>query len=150
MVTITNDHEFKLALDGLSAVQQRILGGKFVENVLGLCDDARIEHALKVASDTDASDAELGDAFRSAKAVTVKTYTDCGKETDWMAQANHFVAAAAASCLGSASQQTKENAAWKAAMQARMARNCELIERQDGGDHDESQTQYEITTKFLV
>ena len=96
MVTITNDHEFKLALDGLSAVQQRILGGKFVENVLGLCDDARIEHALKVASDTDASDAELGDAFRSAKAVTVKTYTDCGKETDWMAQANHFVAAAAA------------------------------------------------------
>lgn len=148
MTSISNDHELKLALDGLSPQQQRVLGGRFVKNVLNLCDDSRISRAVDIATDPEASDLDLAEAFRSAKAVSVKTYTDCGKDTDWMAQAAHFVAAAAAASLAP-TDQGKGNPAWKAAMQARMARNCELIEQGDGSEHGESEEQFGITAEFM-
>ena len=149
MTTIGNDHELRMALDGLTPSQQRLLGGKFVKNVLGLCDDTLVQRAVAVAIDPDAPEAARDDAFRSAKAIAVKTYTDCGKDTDWMSQAAHFVAAAAAACLTPPSQQGDSSAAWKAAMQARMARNCEMIERQDGDTHNEAETQYRIATELV-
>lgn len=148
MATICNDHELKLALDGLTSQQQRVLGGQFVNSVLGLCDDSRIDRAVRVAVNPDASEVELEDAFHTAKAVAVKTYTDCGKDTDWMAQAAHFVAAAAAASLASGAQ-SSGNPAWKAAMQARMARNCELIEQEDGAEHGEAEVQYKLAVDYL-
>jgi len=149
MATISNDRELRIAVDGLTPEQQRVLGGEFVGSVLGLCEDTRVRGAVEVAIDPDASEAELSGAFRDAKAVSVKTYTDCGKDTDWMAQAAHFVAAAAAACLASPSRPGGDNPAWKAAMQTRMARNCEMIERQEGAEHNESETQYQIANGFL-
>jgi hypothetical protein len=147
-MTIGNDHALKTALDALNPTQQRVLGGLFVDKVLELCDDPRVSRAVQVAVDPNATEAALDDAFRAAKAVAVKTYTDCGKDTDWMNQAAHFVAAAAAAALTPATQQGKDNTAWKAAMQARMARNCEMIEHQDGGPHNEAEVQYELAGSF--
>ena len=118
--------------------------------MIDLCEDSRVKRAVEIAMDLDANPVDKEEAFRSAKAVAVKTYTDCGKDTDWMAQAAHFVAAAAAACLVPEAQQSSDNPAWKAAMQARMARNCELIERQDGGAHNEVEEQYEIAREFLA
>jgi len=149
MTQISNDHELRLALDKLSPVQQRVVGGQFSESVLDLCSDNRVQRAVKVALDPNADPLELEEAYRNAKAVAVKTYTDCGKDADWMAQAAHFVAAAATACLTPENQLGTDNPAWKAAMQARMARNCEMIERQDGGEHNESETQYEIVMKTI-
>ena len=99
---------------------------------------------------TDASESEIDDAYRAAKAWSTKTYTDCGKDTDWLAQADHFVAAAVAAALTPDNMlpDNKTNRAWKAAMHARMANNCELVEG-DGNAHlDEVQRQYEIADDF--
>ena len=148
MATISNDHELKTHLDTLDNTRQRVVGGLFVQKVLELCDDPRVKRAVDVAVDGDATDAMIDDAFRSAKAVAVKTYTDCGKDTDWMSQAAHFVAAAAAAALAPEGQRGKDNPAWKAAMQSRMARNCEMIEHQDGGAHNEAEVQYELASGF--
>ena len=150
MARINSDHELRMALDQLSRAQQRVLGGQFVSSVIDLTADARVRRAVEVATNPQASAADLEDAFRAAKAVSVKTYTDCGKDTDWLAQAAHFVAAAAAASLVPEGQPGSDNPAWKAAMQARMARNCELIERDDGGEHNEAETQYEIIVRFLA
>jgi len=43
----------------------------------------------------------------------------------------------------------KTNRAWKAAMQARMANNCELVESDDDTHGDEVQRQYAIADEFL-
>lgn len=149
MATIHNDHELKAALDGLDATQQRVLAGLFVQKVLDLSGDPRVRRAVDVATDPAAVPAAVEDAFRAAKSVAVTTYTDCGKDTDWMSQAAHFVAAAAAASLKPAEALGKENPAWKAAMQARMARNCEMIEREHGAIHNEAEVQYELAGGFL-
>ena len=149
MAAISNDRELRIALDGLTPRQQRVLGGKFIDSVLDLCEDVRIRRAVEVAIDPGASEAALSGAFRDAKAVAVKTYTDCGKDTDWIAQAAHFVASATAACLAPPSRPGGDNPAWKAAMRTRMARNCEMIERQEGAEHNESETQYRIANGFL-
>jgi hypothetical protein len=150
MATITSDHELKLALDSLPRARQRLLGARFVAGVIDLCDDSRIRRAMEIAADPEASEIDLGEAFRSAKSIAVKTYTDCGKDTDWLSQAAHFVAAATAACLTPENQPGGDNPAWKAAMQARMARNCELIERGDGGEHNEAEQQYQAARAFLT
>lgn len=98
----------------------------------------------------DSSPGEIEDAFRAAKAYATKTYTDCGKDTDWLAQADHFVAAAAAAALTpDALVAEKHNRAWKAAVQARMAVNCELIELDEVPDQSEADHQYAIANAYL-
>ena len=72
----------------------------------------------------------------------------CGKDTDWLAQADHFVAASAAAALTPADQlAAKTNPAWKAAMQARMAKNCEMMETDEGEAQSEAERQYHIADK---
>ncbi|MGQ9832078.1 MAG: hypothetical protein ACUVQI_10950, partial [Thermochromatium sp.] len=61
-----------------------------------------------------ASPGELEDAFRVVHAYAVKTYTDCGKDTDWLAQADHFAAAAALKPDELITE--RQNRAWKAAV----------------------------------
>ena len=64
---------------------------------------------------------------------------------DWLAQAEHFVAAALQAALAPADQLPgRSTAAWKAAMQARMARNCAMIETGQASADSESQRQYKI------
>jgi hypothetical protein len=150
MANIQNDHVLREALDGLSGEQQRILGSRFAQSVLRLSKDERVRRAIDTGLREGGSPGEIEDAFRAAKAYATKTYTDCGKDTDWLAQADHFVAAAAAAALTpDALVAEKQNRAWKAAVQARMAVNCELIESDEVPDQSEAERQYAIANAYL-
>jgi hypothetical protein len=150
MPTISNDQDLRSLLNKLPADQQRIIGGRFAQSVIRLSRDDRVNRAIDTAVRLDAAPGELEDAYRAAKAYATKTYTDCGKDTDWLAQADHFVAAAAAAALTpDALLAEKTNRAWKAAMQARMANNCELVESDSEAPADEVQRQYAIADEFL-
>jgi hypothetical protein len=150
MANIQNDHALREALNGLSGEQQRVLGSRFAQSVLRLAKDERVRRAVEAGLREDSSPGEIEDAFRAAKAYATKTYTDCGKDTDWLAQADHFVAAAAAAALTpDALVAEKQNRAWKAAVQARMAVNCELIESDEVPDQSEVERQYAIANAYL-
>jgi hypothetical protein len=148
MAKISNDHELRNALDALAAEQQRIVGARFARSVMRLCQDDRVRRAAEVASDPNADPSSLEDALKAAKAYATKTYTDCGKDTDWLAQADHFVAAAVAAALTPPEQVSgKANPAWKAAMQARMAKNCEMMEEEGTEAEGEPERQYQIASE---
>ncbi|EXJ15722.1 hypothetical protein [Imhoffiella purpurea] len=150
MATIDNDQELRAALDQLSPEQQRRLGCRFAENVMRLSRDERVNRAIATGMREDAAPDEIEDAFRAAKAYTVKTYTECGKDTDWLAQADHFVAAAAAAALTpDALMAERQNRAWKAAVQARMAVNCAMMEDEIASEHEEAGHQHRIAGEFL-
>lgn len=150
MTNIQNDHALRDALNALSADQQRMLGSRFAQSVMRLSNDERVNRAIETGLREDCSPGEIEDAYKAAKSYATKTYTDCGKDTDWLSQADHFVAASAAAALTpDALVAEKQNRAWKAAVQARMAVNCELIENDDAPDQDEAQRQYAIANGFL-
>ncbi|MCF7985817.1 MAG: hypothetical protein K9L70_15555 [Thiohalocapsa sp.] len=150
MTTISNDQDLRALLSKLPADQQRIIGARFARSVIHLSRDERVNRAIDTALRPEASAAELEDAYRAAKAWSTKTYTDCGKDTDWLAQADHFVAAAAAAALTPDNLLAERtNRAWKAAMHARMANNCELVEDGEDAHVDEVQRQYAIADEFI-
>jgi hypothetical protein len=150
MAKIQNDHEMREALAALSPERQRILGARFAQSIIRLSNDERVNRAIETALRDDASPGELEDAFRAAKGYATKTYTDCGKDTDWLSQADHFVAAAAAAALTPEGQTAdRQNRAWKAAVQARMAVNCELIESDEAPSQSETERQYAIVGDFI-
>jgi aromatic ring hydroxylase len=150
MATISNDQDLRTLLNDLTDDQQRIIGARFAESVIHLSHDERVNRAISTGMRSDASPDELEDAYRAAKSWSTKTYTDCGKDTDWLAQADHFVAAATAAALTPTHLlPEKTNRAWKAAMQARMANNCELVEGADDAHTDEVQRQYAIASEFI-
>ena len=145
MPNITNDSELRQFIDSLGFDQQRALGVKFAQSVIDLTPDPRLRKALETALTADVSEPELDEAYKTAKAISTATYTACGRDTDWMAQAEHFTAAALQAALAPAEQLPgKSTAAWKAAMHARMARNCAMIETGQGSVDSESQRQYKI------
>ena len=150
MIQISNDWELRQALDSVSVTDQRTAGGLMVRNVLKLTKDVRIMRAVEVAANPNRDDAELETAYRDARAFSVNSYTACGRDADWMAQAEHFVAAAATACLLPEDQLVgANNPAWRAAMQARMAKNCEMIESGEGAVDSEAARQYAIVGRFL-
>jgi len=149
MAKITNDHELRAALAELSADRQRVLGAQFVKSVIALNRDERVARAVETALNIEASPAELEDALRAAKGYATRTYTDCGKDTDWLAQADHFVAAATAAAL-SPETGDRQNRAWKAAVQARMAANCAQMDDDEVRFEDEPERQYRIAEAYLA
>lgn len=150
MSQINNDNEFKNTLMQLSTEQQRIVGALFVENVLSLCDDKRIRSALTVARTPGPDPEELANVYKSAKTTSTETFTQCGKDADWLGQASHFVAAAAAACVTPKAQLKQgDNLAWVAAMHARMARTFSTIAGGEGSENTETQTQYHILADYL-
>ena len=149
-MTINNEQEFKQVLSELSVDEQRILASQFIESVAYLNPDPLIEHALKVARDKTLSSNDFEEAYKSIKSLVVNTYTACGNDADWPAQAAHFVATATKACLIPLAQLAdKNNLAWKCAMQTRMANNCEMIESDSNTINNEAQKQYAITNNFL-
>lgn len=146
-MTITHDAEFKRTLAGLSVPQQRQVAARFVQAVFALSGDARIRTALDAARRADISDAELALAAQAANSARVESFTQCGKETDWTAQAGHFVAKAAVACVRPA--EAGANLAWEAAMQARLARNCQTVADGAGTDNREADAQYRTLEAFL-
>jgi hypothetical protein len=150
MAKISNDHDLRDTLNAMNAEQQRILGARFAQSVIHLCNDDRVRRAAETALSPDAAITELEDALRAARAYATKTYTDCGKDTDWLAQADHFVAAAVAAALTPPAQLSeKMNPAWKAAVQARMAKNCEMMEEDEGEEEGEPERQYRIAGESI-
>ena len=146
-MAITNDKGFKLALAELSIAQQRQLAARFVEAVFPLSGDARIKAALDAAGRAGITDAELAPAAQAANSARVESFTQCGKEADWTAQAGHFVAKAALACVKSA--ETGGNLAWDAAMQARLARTFQTVAEGAGTDNREAEAQYHTLEAFL-
>ena len=127
-IEINNDQQLRQALNNLPLETQRKLGAQFVASVGHLSSNPIVSQGLLVAKNAERTGSELEMAYKSAKKLAVDSYTACGRDADWSAQAEHFVAAAIAACLLPDEQYNDmENIAWKAAMQARMARNCEMI-----------------------
>lgn len=151
MNQINNDTEFKQALQGLDAVQQRNVAAIFVGHVLSMSNDERINRAVKVAGDTSASEGEIADALRSAKAATMDSSTRCGAEGNWTEQAGYFVSRAAVAAVTPPAQSIASGPAWQAAMSCRMAQTSILID--DDSDqvssHSESEWQYQALSDYL-
>jgi hypothetical protein len=150
MAKILNDHDLRAALETLSADRQRVLGAQFAKGVIAYNRDERVARAIETGLNLTATPAEVEDAFKAAKSYATKTYTDCGKDTNWLAQADHFVAAAATAALTPDAFQTdRQNRAWKAAVQARMAVNCAQMEETEGEEGSEANRQYSAAEAFL-
>jgi len=148
MTEITNDRELHAALNGLGAVQQRLLAAGFVKSVLHLCTDERIARVLETAADPEASDAALAEALKTARATTFDCHTRCGSEGDWLEQAGYFVARAAVAALTPLGQMPG-GIAWQAAMSARMAQTSKSIVTGDNTAGLESENQYRLLAGFL-
>ena len=149
MATITNDIEFKQALEGLDYSQLREVAGIFVQNVISLSSDERIKRVAKVASDAAATADELASALTSAKAAMIDCHARCGAEGDWRQQAGYFVARAATSALTPEGKCRSGGQAWQAAMSSRMARTSIGIDSGDDTPSDESEQQYHILSNYL-
>ena len=149
MSTISNDNQFREALNRLTLAQQRAVGARFVENVLSLSSDQRVAQVLAVAKDANASEDAVSLARRSIKAASLEAHTRCGSDGEWIDQAGYFVARAAEACLEPEGRSQGKGPAWKAAMSARMARTC-LAADSDQDSHDsESQAQYNMLISYL-
>ncbi len=98
-MAISNDKDFKATLAGLPVARQRQVAARFVQRVFDLSKDVRVKAALEVAGRADISDAELTVVSAAANTARVESFTQCGKETDWSAQAGLFVAKAAVACV---------------------------------------------------
>jgi len=142
---ISNDSEFKTALNGLTPYRQRLAAARFTENVLSLCGDPRVRSVVSAARRSDITELELAALYKEAKAASVDSYTRCGHECDWINQAGHFVALAAVACV---TPPEGGNVAWEAAMQARMARTCETVAIGQGTDLREAEAQYRILSEM--
>jgi len=145
MTIITNDTEFQAAINDLEIAQQRAVAALFVKNVVSLNKDERIMHALNVAENTDASKDELQMVYKSAKAAHVESYTSCGADGDWFAQAGHHVATATAAAVN---PNAEANIAWEVAMHCRLARTCERIAQEQSYTNTENQDQYQLLADF--
>ncbi len=150
MTAITNDKQLRMQLDSLDISQQRLLAVLFIKNVIHLTNDAQIKKAIEVAENPDSSENDLLTAYKQIKSIATKSYTDCGSETDWKQQAEHFVAVALMACLTPENQLAQgKSLVWKTAMQTRMAKNCEMIEKDSGEIDNESIKQYQMVEQFL-
>ena len=149
MTSISNDREFRDTIDQLDRDRQRALASLFVHGVADLVTIPELKEAIETAMDPDASLVRRRDAYRSAKAVSVSTYTACGRDADWLAQAEHFVAAACTVALTPDDVlPERTSVAWRAAMHARTARNCAMIETGAAEEVTEAQRQYETLGEF--
>ncbi|MCU7834576.1 MAG: hypothetical protein KZQ83_04900 [gamma proteobacterium symbiont of Taylorina sp.] len=150
MPAITNDKQLRQRLDELDINQQRLAAILLIKNIIYLNADMKIQKAIDIAEDPASSEEELVTAYKQIKSIATESYTDCGSETDWMQQAEHFVASAVMACLTPENQLTVgKSLVWKTAMQARMAKNCEMIEKDSAEVDNESLKQYQIVEQFL-
>ena len=151
MSQITNDAEFKQALQNLETIQQRTVAAMFVEHVLALTNDDRINRAIKVATDNSSSEGEISDALKSAKSAIMDSSTRCGAEGNWTDQAGYFVARAAVAAVTPQSQSKSGGPAWQAALSCRMAQTS--IQIDDDSDeipsHSENEWQYGTLSHYL-
>lgn len=150
-MTIQNDQDLRSTLETLSINQQRALGALYIQSVQHLCDNPVIDRAITIARDTEHDNTSMNEAFKGVRSLSTQTYTACGGDACWPEQAAHFVATAAKACLTPEDQMgVNTNLAWRTAIQARLANNCEMIENDSGETHSEAQKQYALTEEFLA
>jgi hypothetical protein len=151
MATITDETSFKQALAALPLAKQRQLGAKFIRRVLELAPDHRLNADLACAAASDPSEAELLDAYRSAKSIAVETYAACGHEADWHTMAAHHVACGISAIVAPESTLVPgiDVPAYSAATSARMA----ILSKHVAEDKEyvcaENEEQYKIADEFL-
>ncbi len=80
MSDISNDSDFRQALQAMDPVQQRQVAALFVEHVLALCGDKRLDRVIETVADVDATEDELAGALKSARATTFDHHARCGAE----------------------------------------------------------------------
>jgi hypothetical protein len=148
MSRITNDTEFRKALDALDATRQRLVAAGFVENVIALCSDERIARVVAVAGNNDAAEGALAEALKTARAATFDCHTRCGSEGDWSEQAGYFVARAATAALTPPGQMPS-GPALQAALSCRMAQTSKSIVSGDDTAGQEGEQQYRTLSEFL-
>jgi len=148
MSSINSQAQFKQAITALDLHAQRQLAAQFSQHVLDLTDDSRIVNGAGVASNPDASEAELAASFKTVKAATIESHTRCGSEGDWKAQAAYFVARACEAALMPQGYK-KSGPALQAATSARMARTAWSIDGDEGSENSEPEAQYQILNEFL-
>ncbi|MEW6676451.1 MAG: hypothetical protein AB1421_00890 [Pseudomonadota bacterium] len=146
-MTIHNDAEFKAALAGLDTAGQRRAAARFVERVLDLTADGRVKAAVAGALRGELAETDRDGLFQGANTARVESFTQCGRETDWHAQAGHFVAKGAVACVKAPA--AGENLAWDAAMHARMARTCQGVASGAGTETREAEAQYTLLNSLL-
>jgi len=150
MSEIRNDTDFRKELEALDEVQQRQVAALFVQHVLHLGTDKRLERVIKAAADADATEAELAAALKSAHAATFDSHARCGAEGHWSDQAGYFVARAAVAATTPMAHARAGGPAWQAAMSARMAYTSMLIESApDQSAHTECEWQYQSLSDYL-
>jgi 3'-phosphoadenosine 5'-phosphosulfate (PAPS) 3'-phosphatase len=149
MTATANDSDFRKLLNGLSLVQQRAVGARFVHSVKDLSDDTRIDVAIKVAQDSKATNDDIDSAYKSANRAVMDCYTRCGADADWDMQASYFVARAASDVVTPEKEIKNNNPAWQAAMHSRMARTCAVIDTDTTEEQQETEQQHRILDDFL-
>ena len=148
MSPLDRSAELRKALEPLECGQQRQLAARFVESVLPLAKDERIAKVIDLLRRGKPSAEELEAARKMIKAAIVDSHCRCGSECDWKEQATYFVARAAAAAVAPENKCVTRNAAWEAAVNARMACTCAAIEGEDMSEH-ECEKQVEIAREFL-
>ncbi|MBP9061806.1 MAG: hypothetical protein KBF98_16015 [Rhodoferax sp.] len=146
-MAIQTEKEFKAALAALPLARQRQIAAAFGQRVMDLCHDVRVKNALAAAARTDITPEELTLVAHSAHSARVESYTQCGRDSGWVPAAGHFVSRAAECCVRAATE--GEPVAWEAAMQARLARTCQMVAQGEGTDNDEAAAQYQILKTYL-
>jgi 3'-phosphoadenosine 5'-phosphosulfate (PAPS) 3'-phosphatase len=146
-MAIQTEKEFKTALAALPLAHQRQIAAVFVQRVLDLSHDVRVKNALTAAARADITPEELALAAHLAHSAQVASYAQCGHDSNWECAAGHFVARAAECSVRAASE--GDPVAWEAAMQARLARTCQMVAQGEGTDNDESAAQHQILETFL-
>jgi len=151
MNEIRNDADFKQALQALDSVQQRQVAAMFVEHVLALSSDRRLDHVVKTIADASALEDELSAALKSARSATFDSHARCGAEGHWSDQAGYFVARAVAAAATAPAQSRAGGPAWQAAMSARMAHTSMLIDDDSSQQtaHTECEWQYQSLSEYL-
>lgn len=151
MSQISSDTEFKQALQNLDATQNRVVAALFIEHVMALSNDDRIQRAVNVALNSSVSDGEIADGLKLAKAAIMDSSTRCGAEGNWTEQAGYFVARAAVAALTPSAQSRSGGPAWQAAMSCRMAQTSILIDNESDevAATSENEWQYSILSGYL-
>jgi hypothetical protein len=125
MKTIINDQQFKKIIDELSPLQNRKLATLFLQNVISLTDEKKYQQLLTLKDNKNVAEQEYVNLQTAIHTMVVETNARCGTDTDWAAQAEHFVAKSAHSCVKDA--RGNQNPAYDSAMYARLARNFDSI-----------------------
>ena len=161
MPTITNMQEFKAALESLSDEQQRVLGARFISEVLDLSDDVRLREILAVAKQAQASVEDLLDAYSRARSIAVDLSFHGELELiNFKKQAAQYVAKACVACLVPMPATVKQRfRAWNVAHYCREARMCadlaheqdtEILAKVEKNLKKTIARQYALTSEFLA